>query len=259
MAGAIRQLSGTHGQRRIHARLQRAQPDRASTIISANSARPPAMFRGRNCWASTTTARSINVGKNAVAPFNVYNLIPQTDPQGRPLEDVLGWLGPSQKLCQLVSASADPLERLHQGRLGHLPGAFMLISRGYTPTIPARSNVEPTVTSGLQIPTVPVTNPFIPGGIGGVPGDLYGLLQQRTGPTVNGVLAANQPFSLSERFYSVRLPHDHQPEPYLPVRRRPGRHPGRHHDLGRLWQPWPDHDRLCLAPARCASASFSNC
>ena len=30
-----------------------------------------------------------NVGKNAVAPFNVYNLIPQTDPEGRPLEDVL--------------------------------------------------------------------------------------------------------------------------------------------------------------------------
>jgi iron complex outermembrane recepter protein len=135
-----------------------------------------------------------NVGKNAVAPFNVYNLIPQTDPQGRPLEDVLAG---SVHHKSYASWSQFPLTRwsaFTKGDWTVASGIHAYIQGLYT-DYTSKVNVEPTVTSGLQIPTIPVTNPFIPA-------DLAGLLAQRTGPTVNGVPAALQPFSLSERFYS---------------------------------------------------------
>jgi len=127
-----------------------------------------------------------NVGKNAVAPFNVYNLIPQTDPSGRPLEDTLAG---SVHHKSYASWSQLPLNRwsaftkgdwdIGSGVHAYIQGLFT----DYTSKI----NVEPTVTSGLQIPTVPVTNPFIPAA-------LAGLLATRTNPTAA--------FSLSDRFYS---------------------------------------------------------
>ncbi len=127
-----------------------------------------------------------NVGKNAVAPFNVYNLIPQTDPSGRPLEDVLAG---SVHHKSYASWSQYPLTRwsaftkgdwdIGSGVHAYIQGLFT----DYT----SKLNVEPTVTSGLQIPTVPVTNPFIPAA-------LASLLATRPNP--------NAPFSLSDRFYS---------------------------------------------------------
>ena len=135
-----------------------------------------------------------NVGKNAVAPFNVYNLIPQTDPQGRPLEDVLAG---SVHHKSYANWSQYPLTRwsaFTKGDWTIFPGVHAYIQGLYT-DYTNKVNVEPTVTSGLQIPTIPITNPFIPGSpFGTVPGDLYGLLQSRAQP--------NAPFSLSERFYS---------------------------------------------------------
>ena len=135
-----------------------------------------------------------NVGKNAVAPFNVYNLIPQTDPQGRPLEDVLAGSVHHKSYAQWSQLPLTRWSAFTKGDWTVAPGIHAYIQGLYT-DYTSKINVEPTVTSGLQIPTVPVTNPFIPA-------DLAGLLAQRTGPTKNGVLAAQQPFSLSERFYS---------------------------------------------------------
>ena len=66
------------------------------------------------------------------------------------------------------------------------PGVHAYIQGLYT-DYTSKVNVEPTVTSGLQIPTVPVTNPFIPTA-------LASLLATRTNP--------GAPFSLSDRFYS---------------------------------------------------------
>jgi iron complex outermembrane recepter protein len=127
-----------------------------------------------------------NVGKNAVAPFNVYNLIPQTNPEGEPLEDVLAG---SVHHKSYASWSQYPLTRwsaftkgdwdIGSGVHAYIQGLFT----DYT----SKLDVEPTVTSGLQIPTVPVTNPFIPA-------TLAGLLATRPNPTA--------PFSLSDRFYS---------------------------------------------------------
>jgi iron complex outermembrane receptor protein len=48
-------------------------------------------------------------------------------------------------------------------------------------------NVEPTVTSAVQVPTIPITNPFIPA-------SLAALLATRPNPTA--------PFNLNDRFYS---------------------------------------------------------
>lgn len=127
-----------------------------------------------------------NVGKNAVAPFNVYNLIPQTDPAGRPLEDVLAG---SVHHKSYASWSQFPLTRWSAFTKGDWDigsGIHAFIQGLYT-DYTSKVNVEPTVTSGLQIPTVPVTNPFIPA-------DLAGLLASRASPTA--------PFSLSDRFYS---------------------------------------------------------
>ena len=184
-----------------------------------------------------------NVGKNAVAPFNVYNLIPQTDPQGRPLEDVLAG---SVHHKSYASWSQLPLTRwsaFTKGDWTIFPGVHAYIQGLYT-DYTSKINVEPTVTSGLQIPTVPVTNPFIPA-------DLAGLLASRTHynhsrqwrPSHHG--RTGRALQLVRSLLFLRLPHDHQPKPYLPVRRRPGRDLRRYHDLGSLWQPWPDDHRLC--------------
>jgi iron complex outermembrane recepter protein len=127
-----------------------------------------------------------NVGKNAVAPFNVYNLIPQTDPRGRPLEDILAG---SVHHKSYASWSQLPLTRwsaFTKGDWALGSGVHAYIQGLYT-DYTSKINVEPTVTSGVQIPTVPVTNPFIPA-------DLATLLASRTNPTA--------PFSLSDRFYS---------------------------------------------------------
>jgi iron complex outermembrane recepter protein len=127
-----------------------------------------------------------NVGKNAVAPFNVYNLIPQTDPEGRPLEDVLAG---SVHHKSYASWSQLPLTRwsgFTKGDWALGSGVHAYVQGLYT-DYTSKINVEPTVTSGVQIPTIPVTNPFIPA-------TLAGLLATRTSPTA--------PFSLSDRFYS---------------------------------------------------------
>jgi iron complex outermembrane recepter protein len=127
-----------------------------------------------------------NVGKNAVAPFNVYNLIPQTDPSGRPLEDILSG---SVHHKSYASWSQFPLTRWSAFTKGDWDigsGIHAYIQGLYT-DYTSKVNVEPTVTSGLQIPTVPVTNPFIPS-------TLASLLATRANPTA--------PFSLSDRFYS---------------------------------------------------------
>ena len=104
-----------------------------------------------------------NVGKNAVAPFNVYNLIPQTDPQGRPLEDVLAG---SVHHKSYASWSQLPLTRWSAFTKGDwsLGSGIHAYIQGLYTDYTSKVNVEPTVTSGLQIPTIPVTNPFIPGG-----------------------------------------------------------------------------------------------
>ncbi len=127
-----------------------------------------------------------NVGKNAVAPFNVYNLIPQTDPSGRPLENVLAG---SVHHKSYASWSQLPLTRWSAFTKGDwsLGSGIHAYIQGLYTDYTSKVNVEPTVTSGLQIPTVPVTNPFIPTA-------LASLLASRANPTA--------PFSLSDRFYS---------------------------------------------------------
>ena len=127
-----------------------------------------------------------NVGKNAVAPFTVYNLIPQTDPAGRPLEDINAG---SVHHKSYASWSQLPLTRWSAFTKGDWDigsGVHAFIQGLYT-DYTSKINVEPTVTSGVQIPTVPVTNPFIPA-------DLATLLASRANPTAA--------FSLSDRFYS---------------------------------------------------------
>ena len=127
-----------------------------------------------------------NVGKNAVAPFNVYNLIPQTDPQGRPLEDVLAGSVHHKSYAQWSQLPLTRWSAFTKGDWTVAPGIHAYIQGLYT-DYTSKINVEPTVTSGLQIPTIPVTNPFIPT-------DLANLLATRANPLA--------PFSLSERFYS---------------------------------------------------------
>ena len=134
-----------------------------------------------------------NVGPNPKAPLNVYNLIPQTNGSGQPLEDVFGGGVHHTSYAQWEQNPLDRWSAFAKGDWAlnsdiHFYGQALFTS--YT----GLGNVEPTVTSGLQVPTVPVTNPFIPGGLGGVPGSLYGLLQTRPNP--------NAPFSLLDRFYS---------------------------------------------------------
>ena len=127
-----------------------------------------------------------NVGKNAVAPFNVYNLIPQTDPEGRPLENVLAG---SVHHKSYASWSQYPLTRWSAFTKGDwdIGSGIHAYVQGLYTDYTSKVNVEPTVTSGLQIPTVPTSNPFIPAA-------LASLLATRPNP--------GAPFSLSDRFYS---------------------------------------------------------
>ncbi|MES2292318.1 MAG: TonB-dependent receptor [Pseudomonadota bacterium] len=127
-----------------------------------------------------------NVGKNPVAPFNVYNLIPQTDPQGRPLENVLAGSVHHKSYAQWSQLPLTRWSAFTKGDWTIFPGVHAYIQGLYT-DYTSKINVEPTVTSGLQIPTVPTTNPFIPAA-------LASLLATRPNP--------GAPFSLSDRFYS---------------------------------------------------------
>ena len=88
-----------------------------------------------------------NVGKNPVAPFNVYNLIPQTDPQGRPLEDVLAGSVHHKSYAQWSQLPLTRWSAFTKGDWTIFPGVHAYIQGLYT-DYTSKINVEPTVTSG---------------------------------------------------------------------------------------------------------------
>lgn len=118
--------------------------------------------------------------------MNVYNLIPATNASGQPLEDIFAGGVHHTSYAQWEQNPLDRWSAFAKGDWAltqdiHFFGQALFTS--YT----SKGNVEPTVTSGLQVPTVPVTNPFIPAA-------LASLLATRPNPTA--------PFSLLDRFYS---------------------------------------------------------
>jgi outer membrane receptor protein involved in Fe transport len=127
-----------------------------------------------------------NMGPNPTGPVGVYNLIPALNAKGQPLEDV--YQG-SVHHTSYAQWEQNPLERWSTFAKGdwaltpdiHAYG--QLLFTNYT----SLGNVEPTVTSATQVPTIPVTNPFIPAA-------LASLLATRPNPTA--------PFNLNDRFYS---------------------------------------------------------
>lgn len=127
-----------------------------------------------------------NVGPNPKAPFNVYNLIPQTNAEGQPLEDIYGGSVHHTSYAQWEQL---PLTRWSTFVKGDwaLTNDIHFYGQGLFTTYTSLTNVEPTVTSATQVPTVPVTNPFIPP-------TLAALLATRPNPTA--------PFNLNDRFYS---------------------------------------------------------
>ncbi len=93
-----------------------------------------------------------------------------------------------------------------------------------------------TVTSATQVPTVPLSNPFLANIIATQP--LFAaILASR--PTPGAPHPDQQALPGLGRV--PRLDHRQQ---HLSVHGRSGRCPGRHHDLGRLCQPWPDPQHL---------------
>src|SRR6185312_2618300 len=61
---------------------------------------------------------------------------------------------------------------------------------------------DATVTSATQIPTVPLSNPFLANILATNPG-VAALLASRTGPTINGVLGRDQPIQINKRFLGL--------------------------------------------------------
>jgi iron complex outermembrane recepter protein len=127
-----------------------------------------------------------NVGPNPKAPFNVYDLIPQTNAEGQPLEDIYGGSVHHRSYAQWEQL---PLSRWSSFIKGDwaLTNDIHFYAQGLYTTYTSNTNVEPTVTSATQVPTVPVTNPFIPAA-------LASLLATRPNPTAA--------FNLNDRFYS---------------------------------------------------------
>ena len=128
-----------------------------------------------------------NVGPNPTAPATVYNLQTLTDGQGRRLNDIAGGSVRNRSYYQWEQT---PLERW---------SSFVKADWALTPTIHffgqalytnynSKLQSDATVTSATQVPTIPVTNPFIPA-------SLAALLATRPDPTA--------PFQLNKRFLAL--------------------------------------------------------
>ena len=169
--------------------------------------------------------------KNAVAPLNVYNLIPRpTNASGQPLEDIFAGARAPHQLCaaghRYPLTVGAPLPRA-TGRSAqdiHFFGQALfteLYKQGERRTHGDQRT--------CRFPPFPSPIPSF---------RRRWHAFWRPAPTRPRRLAC------SDRFYSFGYRQLTKPTTYLSVRRRAGRHVGRYHDLGTLWQPWPDHDQL---------------
>ncbi|HKD48117.1 MAG TPA: TonB-dependent receptor [Rhizomicrobium sp.] len=127
-----------------------------------------------------------NVGPNPKPPIAVYDLIPQTNAKGQPLENIFGGSVHHTSYAQWEQNPLDRWSAFTKGDWALNKDTHAYIQALYT-SYTGLLNVEPTVTSATQVPTVPITNPFIPS-------TLASLLATRPNPTA--------PFNLNDRFYS---------------------------------------------------------
>ncbi|HEY4275306.1 MAG TPA: TonB-dependent receptor [Rhizomicrobium sp.] len=123
----------------------------------------------------------------------VYNYQALTDANGRLLNNV--YAPPGQSLSvrnrsYYFRGTQNPLERWSSFVKGDwaLTNSIHFFGQALYTNYNSTVQSDATVTSATQVPTIPVTNPFIPS-------DLAGLLATRANPTA--------PFSLSKRFLGI--------------------------------------------------------
>jgi iron complex outermembrane receptor protein len=136
-----------------------------------------------------------NVGPTTGQP--VYNYQPLVDGTGRPLNDV--FLGSVRNRSYYFRGTQNPLERWSSFVKGDwaLTNDIHFYGQALYTNYNSIVQSDATVTSATQVPTIPVTNPFIPAA-------LAGLLASRTvNPASPLTTGPNQPFSLSKRFLGL--------------------------------------------------------
>jgi len=132
-----------------------------------------------------------NVGPNK---GTIYNLQPITDAQGRPLNDVLG--GSVRNRSYYFRGTQNPLERWSSFVKGDwaLTNDIHFFGQGLYTNYNSIVQSDATVTSATQIPTVPLTNPFLQQLLANNPG-VAALLASRANPTA--------PIQINKRFLGL--------------------------------------------------------
>ena len=132
-----------------------------------------------------------NVGPNTTAPFNVYNLKPLLDAQGRSLLDVNG--GSVRNRSYYYRGTQAPLERWSSFVKGDwaLSNSVHFFGQALYTNYSSLVESDATVTSATQVPTIPFTNPFLQSLLTANPG-VAAILASRPSPT--GTLNLNKRF-----------------------------------------------------------------